>query len=130
MNLIRFEGRTVAIISPEDLEALEIQAAKAEYLTECPSCGEGPGKTGFPRMDEDGLCSCCGMDCSILGTVEAFKENEAQVQALTPQVARLEREKHDIETTLHRIVGIARDAGFQDNGPMVLSEFLRSRLVP
>jgi hypothetical protein len=66
--------------------------ARTEYLTHCASCGEGPSKTGFPRMDEDGLCACCGMDCSILGTVEAFRENEARVQDLEAKVVALQKE--------------------------------------
>ena len=85
------EGTTMRLLlvptAGECQDYINTMNAEAEYLTECPSCGEGPSETGFPRMDEDGLCACCGMDCSILGTVEAFKENEAQVQALTARVA-------------------------------------------
>ena len=63
-------------------EKIQTLEARAGYLTECPSCGEGPSKTGFPRMDEDGCCACCGADCSILGTVEALREREGWDTAL------------------------------------------------
>lgn len=63
-------------------ELIATLQAETEYLTECPSCGEGPSKTGFPRMDEDGCCACCGADCSILGTVEALKGKEGLDTAL------------------------------------------------
>lgn len=73
-------------LSPEEaqeiFEHIETLSAQTEYLTTCPSCGEGPSKTGFPRMDEDGCCACCGADCSILGTVEALKEMEGWDTAL------------------------------------------------
>ena len=54
----------------------ETLVARADYLTVCPDCGEGPSETGFPRMDEDGCCASCGSDCSIAGLVDASEESK------------------------------------------------------
>lgn len=70
--------------------------ARTEYLTSCPSCDAGPMEdTGFPNMDEDGCCVACGMDCSIAGLVDAFKQSEEAVRVFRHALVQIKNHTED-----------------------------------
>lgn len=66
---------------------------------------------------------------NLLHAGQAKEMLEHVAAPLFAQVARLENEKHDLETTLHRVFSIAEKAGYQNNGAL-LSDWLESHLNP
>ena len=91
------ESRVVGIVQAGPAaDALEALEARTEYLTSCPACDAAPTEdTGFPLMDEDGCCITCGMDCSIAGLVDSFKQNEEAVRVFRHALVQIKNHTED-----------------------------------
>jgi hypothetical protein len=96
---------------------MTIEPKRGTYFTM--TCLFGDGETAAKIMDAAGN-----------NFVAGEWHNNRYTTYLMDQIARTERENHNLEITLHRLLDIAVKAGFNMEGKMLLSDFFYTRLNP